>query len=82
MSPRSVAELVDLANAGGAAEYLHFWAAARLRTARPEASPTDRIWGIGLAADDRRAADPTAWRGLGLLGSALMEAREQLRNLR
>ncbi|WP_106401773.1 NADAR family protein [Actinocorallia populi] len=44
-----------------------------------EASPLDRIWGIGLAADDERAADPARWRGLNLLGFALMEARARLR---
>ncbi|MFD4140544.1 MULTISPECIES: NADAR family protein [unclassified Streptomyces] len=44
-----------------------------------EASPVDLIWGIGLAADDERAEDPTRWRGLNLLGFALMEAREELR---
>ncbi|MGW7464395.1 NADAR family protein [Streptomyces xantholiticus] len=44
-----------------------------------EASPMDRIWGIGLAADDERAQDPARWRGLNLLGFALMEAREELR---
>ncbi|MGW1885284.1 NADAR family protein [Streptomyces sp. NPDC001970] len=44
-----------------------------------EASPLDRIWGIGLAADDERAHDPAQWRGLNLLGFALMEARERLR---
>ncbi|MCM2392929.1 NADAR family protein [Streptomyces albipurpureus] len=44
-----------------------------------EASPRDRIWGIGLTADDERATDPTRWRGLNLLGFALMEAREELR---
>ncbi|MGW0467979.1 NADAR family protein [Streptomyces sp. NPDC003027] len=44
-----------------------------------EASPLDRIWGIGLAADDPRAKDPSRWRGLNLLGFALMEARERLR---
>lgn len=43
-----------------------------------EASPTDRIWGIGLAATDDRAADPARWNGLNLLGFALMRAREQL----
>ncbi|MFF7973527.1 NADAR domain-containing protein [Streptomyces sp. NPDC007905] len=43
-----------------------------------EASPVDRIWGIGLAADDERAADPQQWRGPNLLGFALMEARERL----
>lgn len=44
-----------------------------------EASPVDRIWGIGLAADDPRTADPASWRGLNLLGFALMEARAVLR---
>ncbi|QNP65574.1 NADAR family protein [Streptomyces genisteinicus] len=44
-----------------------------------EASPVDRIWGIGLAADDERAQAPARWRGLNLLGFALMEAREELR---
>lgn len=43
-----------------------------------EASPVDRIWGIGLAADDPRAADPASWRGLNLLGFALMQVRDQL----
>ncbi len=40
-----------------------------------EASPLDRVWGIGLAADDERAAAPSAWKGLNLLGFALMVAR-------
>ncbi|GHE07554.1 hypothetical protein GCM10010339_52750 [Streptomyces alanosinicus] len=43
-----------------------------------EASPVDRVWGIGLAADDAAAADPERWRGPNLLGFALMEAREVL----
>ena len=44
-----------------------------------EASPVDRVWGIGLAADDPRAADPARWRGANLLGFALMDARAALR---
>lgn len=44
-----------------------------------EASPLDRIWGIGLAADDDRAVSPECWLGLNLLGFALMEVRHQLR---
>ncbi|MER5850543.1 NADAR family protein [Streptomyces sp. NPDC002012] len=44
-----------------------------------EASPMDRIWGIGLAADDPRAENPATWRGLNLLGFALMDARAELR---
>lgn len=44
-----------------------------------EASPVDRVWGIGLAADDEAAQDPERWRGPNLLGFALMEARDRLR---
>jgi ribA/ribD-fused uncharacterized protein len=43
-----------------------------------EASPTDRVWGIGLAATDERAAHPATWLGLNLLGFALMRARAVL----
>ncbi|MFF8972018.1 NADAR family protein [Streptomyces sp. NPDC014995] len=45
-----------------------------------EASPVDRVWGIGLAAGDEAASDPRRWRGPNLLGFALMEARERLRS--
>ncbi|WP_320064208.1 NADAR family protein [Micromonospora sp. RTGN7] len=44
-----------------------------------EASPVDRVWGIGLAADDPDAQDPARWRGENLLGFALMDARSTLR---
>jgi len=44
-----------------------------------EASPADRIWGIGLAADSAQAMDPEQWAGLNLLGFALMEVRQRLR---
>ncbi|MEU8888926.1 NADAR family protein [Streptomyces sp. NPDC048442] len=43
-----------------------------------EASPLDRIWGIGLAADDPRASSPAEWRGQNLLGFALTETRSHL----
>lgn len=40
-----------------------------------EASPVDRIWGIGLAEDHPDAANPARWKGQNLLGFALMEVR-------
>lgn len=43
-----------------------------------EASPVDAIWGVGLAADDPDVARPEHWRGLNLLGFALMEVRARL----
>ena len=44
-----------------------------------EASPRDRIWGIGMSAANELATSPGQWRGGNLLGFALMEARHQLR---
>lgn len=46
-----------------------------------EASPVDRIWGIGLAAAEAEALAPHRWPGLNLLGFALMEVRAALRGL-
>lgn len=43
-----------------------------------EASPNDRIWGIGLGAGDPRAHDRKQWLGLNLLGEALTRVREVL----
>jgi ribA/ribD-fused uncharacterized protein len=43
-----------------------------------EASPRDRIWGIGLGASNPDARAPQRWRGRNLLGFALMAAREEL----
>jgi hypothetical protein len=43
-----------------------------------EASPVDNIWGIGLAQDHTHAQQPHHWRGLNLLGFALMAVRETL----
>ncbi|CAN5882841.1 hypothetical protein BH11MYX2_BH11MYX2_15910 [soil metagenome] len=43
-----------------------------------EASPFDRIWGIGLSAKDPRALDPAQWRGQNLLGKVLTELRDAL----
>lgn len=43
-----------------------------------EASPVDTIWGIGLAQDSPHVDNPYFWRGLNLLGFALMEVRDFL----
>ncbi|HWD06893.1 MAG TPA: NADAR family protein [Amycolatopsis sp.] len=44
-----------------------------------EASPVDRVWGIGLGPGDQRVQEPRSWRGLNLLGFALMEVRQAVR---
>ena len=43
-----------------------------------EASPYDRIWGIGMTAANANAENPLLWRGRNLLGFALMEVRDKL----
>jgi hypothetical protein len=43
-----------------------------------EASPVDFVWGIGLAKDHVDAHNPAQWRGLNLLGFALMEVRDAM----
>lgn len=45
-----------------------------------EASPYDKIWGIGMTKDDPRATDPAQWDGLNLLGDHLMAARDIIVN--
>jgi ribA/ribD-fused uncharacterized protein len=40
-----------------------------------EASPTDVIWGIGVAEHDPDALDRAKWRGLNWLGQALTDLR-------
>lgn len=43
-----------------------------------EASPYDRIWGIGLLANDSRASDQSKWKGHNLLGYILTFVRDTL----
>lgn len=45
-----------------------------------EASPTDKIWGAGLALGDPRLNYPKYYPGKNLLGHALMDARQKLRS--
>lgn len=45
-----------------------------------EASPVDKIWGIGLAQDNPASETPNTWKGLNLLGFALMEVREMIKH--
>ena len=45
-----------------------------------EASPYDKVWGIGMLAENFECINPGAWNGENLLGFALMEVRDILRN--
>lgn len=44
-----------------------------------EASPVDTIWGIGLHWENDDCLDEGKWRGMNLLGKALMEVRTKLK---
>lgn len=46
-----------------------------------EASPTDKIWGAGLALSDPRLNYAKYYPGRNLLGHALMDARARLRDM-
>lgn len=43
-----------------------------------EASPLDKIWGVGMAEKDESVSDPRLWKGKNLLGFALMQVRDIL----
>ena len=45
-----------------------------------EASPFDKIWGIGLSANDSRAKQRKLWKGTNWLGETLTLLRENLLN--
>ncbi len=45
-----------------------------------EASPYDKIWGIGIHWKDNDCLDKTKWKGMNLLGKVLMEVRKQLQS--
>lgn len=43
-----------------------------------EASPYDKIWGVGLRESDSRILDREQWRGTNWLGEALSRVRDML----
>lgn len=45
-----------------------------------EASPYDRIWGIGMREDNKDIQKPEKWYGTNLLGFALMVVRDMIFN--
>lgn len=47
-----------------------------------EASPRDKIWGIGIGEKAAAAKDPSEWPGENLLGKILMELRDEFRRVK
>lgn len=44
-----------------------------------EASPFDKVWGVGLSMNDDKILDEKNWLGRNLLGKALMEVRQSIK---
>lgn len=45
-----------------------------------EASPYDKIWGIGMGENDPGVENPANWKGLNLLGWTIILVKKELRN--
>ena len=45
-----------------------------------EASPYDKLYGIGLRVENSNVRNPSSWQGINLLGFALMEVRDLIRS--
>lgn len=77
---RSCYEIVKRGNHAKFSQNPELW--TLLKTTRNrilvEASPRDRIWGIGMGKANPDAENPMKWRGRNLLGFALTEVRDQL----
>jgi ribA/ribD-fused uncharacterized protein len=43
-----------------------------------EASPRDKIWGIGMGENNPSVEDTTKWKGTNILGKILMRVRKQI----
>lgn len=47
-----------------------------------EASPFDKIWGVGMASDSPLIKNPNNWLGTNYLGFVLMAVREELKSIK
>ncbi len=54
------------------------WLRSTVSNVLVEASPSDRIWGVGLGRSDPKALNPQHWRGSNQLGFALMKVRDTI----
>lgn len=77
---RSCYELVKRGNIAKFSQNQELWNFLKSTKKRilVEASPRDRIWGIGMGRNNPNAECPLKWNGKNLLGFALTEVRDIL----
>lgn len=74
----------DIVYAGSYAKYTQsdYYKSELLKTGDTlivEASPEDKIWGIGLRKEDPRCKNPDLWQGTNWLGEVLTKVREDIK---
>ena len=47
-----------------------------------ECAGSDKVWACGIRLDDDRRFDASQWSGTNILGFALMQVRDELKNRR
>ena len=60
---------------------LTVWLLSQVETTFVEASPYDRVWGIGLGEHDPLRLDRSTWQGTNWLGEAITNVRNDIRKL-
>ena len=60
---------------------LTLWLLSQVETTFVEASPYDKVWGIGLGEQDPLRLDRLTWQGTNWLGEAITNVRNDIRKL-
>lgn len=73
------AKMVEVLRAKFSADYPLEFLIATDKRILVESSPTDTIWGVGLSEATPLVLNPANWKGQNLLGKALMQVRDEIK---